>query len=111
MSFALAVGQFVWGAAQPLFGAVADHYGAYRVLIFGAVLLAAGGALATWSSSGFGFTLSFGVLLAAGTAAGSFAILIGSTPRSRRPRARSPPASSMRAARSASSCSHRSSSC
>jgi len=79
VSFALAIGQFVWGAAQPLFGAVADHYGTYRVLIFGAVLLAAGGALATLSSSGFGFTLTLGILLAAGTAAGSFAILIGST--------------------------------
>src|SRR5450755_2096535 len=52
VSFALAIGQFVWGAAQPLFGAAADHYGTYRVLIFGAVLLAAGGALATLSSSG-----------------------------------------------------------
>jgi predicted MFS family arabinose efflux permease len=79
VSFALAIGQFVWGAAQPLFGAVADHYGTYRVLIFGAVLLAAGGALATLSSSGVGFTVTLGILLAAGTAAGSFAILIGST--------------------------------
>jgi predicted MFS family arabinose efflux permease len=79
VSFALAIGQFVWGAAQPLFGAVADHYGTYRVLIFGAVLLAAGGVLATLSSSGVGFTLTLGILLAAGTAAGSFAILIGST--------------------------------
>jgi len=79
VSFALAIGQFVWGAAQPLFGAAADHYGTYRVLIFGAVLLAAGGALATLSSSGVGFTVTLGILLAAGTAAGSFAILIGST--------------------------------
>jgi predicted MFS family arabinose efflux permease len=79
VSFALAIGQFVWGAAQPLFGAVADHYGTYRVLIFGAILLAAGGALATLSSSGAGFTVTLGILLAAGTAAGSFAILIGST--------------------------------
>jgi predicted MFS family arabinose efflux permease len=79
VSFALAIGQFVWGAAQPLFGAAADHYGTYRVLIFGAVLLAAGGALATLSSSGAGFTVTLGILLAAGTAAGSFAILIGST--------------------------------
>jgi predicted MFS family arabinose efflux permease len=79
VSFALAIGQFVWGAAQPLFGAVADHYGTYRVLVFGAVLLAAGGALATLSSSAAGFTVTLGILLAAGTAAGSFAILIGST--------------------------------
>ena len=79
VSFALAIGQFVWGAAQPLFGAVADHYGTYRVLVFGAILLAAGGALATLSSSGAGFTVTLGIVLAAGTAAGSFAILIGST--------------------------------
>src|SRR5580704_2474576 len=58
VSFALAIGQFVWGAAQPLFGAVADHYGAYRVLIWGAVLLAAGGALATLSSSGVAFAVT-----------------------------------------------------
>src|SRR3984957_1600422 len=79
VSFALAIGQFVWGAAQPLFGAIADHYGAYRVLIWGAVLLAAGGALATRSASGLGFTMTLGILLSAGTAAGSFAILIGVT--------------------------------
>jgi predicted MFS family arabinose efflux permease len=79
VSFALAIGQFVWGASQPLFGAIADHYGAYRVLIWGAVLLAAGGALATRSASGLGFTMTLGILLSAGTAAGSFAILIGVT--------------------------------
>jgi predicted MFS family arabinose efflux permease len=89
LSFALAIGQFVWGAAQPLFGAVADHYGAYRVLIWGAVLLAAGGALATRNSSGPGFALTLGLLLSAGTAAGSFAILIGVTSRSLTPAARS----------------------
>jgi predicted MFS family arabinose efflux permease len=89
VSFALAIGQFVWGASQPLFGAVADHYGAYRVLIWGAVLLAAGGALATRSSSGVGFTLTLGILLSAGTAAGSFAILIGVTSRSLSPDRRS----------------------
>jgi predicted MFS family arabinose efflux permease len=89
VSFALAIGQFVWGAAQPLFGAVADHYGAYRVLIWGAVLLAAGGALATRSSSGPGFALTLGVLLSSGTAAGSFAILVGVTSRSLSPAARS----------------------
>jgi predicted MFS family arabinose efflux permease len=79
VSFALAIGQFVWGAAQPLFGAVADRFGAHRVLIAGGLLLAAGGALARWNTSAAGFTLSLGLLMAAGTAAGSFAILIGVT--------------------------------
>jgi MFS family permease len=89
VSFALAIGQFVWGAAQPIFGAIADHYGAYRVLIAGALMLAAGSALATWSSSGLGFTLTLGLLMAAGAAAGSFAILIGITAQSLPPGKRS----------------------
>jgi len=54
ISFALAIGQLVWGAAQPLFGAIADHYGAYRVLIAGGLLLAAGAALASWSTTELG---------------------------------------------------------
>jgi len=82
VSFALAIGQFVWGAAQPLFGALADHYGAYWVLVLGAVLLTAGSALAAVSSSGWALSLALGVLVAAGTAAGSFALLIGVTARS-----------------------------
>lgn len=82
VSFALAIGQFVWGAAQPIFGAIADHYGAYRVLLAGGLMIAVGCALAVWSSSGLGFTLTLGVLMAAGTAAGSFAILIGVTAQS-----------------------------
>jgi predicted MFS family arabinose efflux permease len=82
ISFALAIGQFVWGAVQPLAGVFADRYGAHRVLIAGAVLLAAGAALARVSSSELGFTASLGLLVAAGTAAGSFAILIGVTAQS-----------------------------
>jgi predicted MFS family arabinose efflux permease len=77
ISFALAIGQFVWGAAQPVFGAIADHFGAYRVLLLGALLLSAGAALASWSTTETGLILSLGVLVAAGSAAGSFAILIG----------------------------------
>jgi hypothetical protein len=40
ISFALAVGQFMWGASQPVFGAVADKYGAGRVIVLGGVMLA-----------------------------------------------------------------------
>jgi predicted MFS family arabinose efflux permease len=79
ISFALAIGQLVWGAAQPLFGAIADHFGAYRVLIVGGLMLAAGSALASRSTSELELILSLGVLVAAGSAAGSFAILIGVT--------------------------------
>src|ERR1700679_3669184 len=79
ISLALAIGQLVWGAAQPLFGAIADHYGSYRVLIVGGLMLAAGTALASHSTTELGLIFSLGILVAAGSAAGSFAILIGVT--------------------------------
>src|SRR5512134_318037 len=48
ISFAMAVGQFVWGASQPVFGAIADRYGPTRVVVGGAVLLALGSVLTTF---------------------------------------------------------------
>lgn len=79
ISFALAVGQFVWGAVQPLFGAVADQHGPGRVLVMGGLLLVAGTALAPLFDSQFGLLLTLGVLTAAGAGAGSFSVLIGAT--------------------------------
>jgi len=77
ISFAMAVGQFVWGAAQPLFGMLADKVGSYRVIVIGAVLLASGMAITPWMDSGTGLVLAMGILTAAGAGAGSFSILIG----------------------------------
>ncbi|MDN4054463.1 MFS transporter [Massilia sp. YIM B02763] len=79
ISFAMAVGQFMWGASQPVFGAVADKYGPGRVLVLGGVLLAAGLAATPFVSSQWGLLLTLGVLSAAGAGAGSFSILIGAT--------------------------------
>jgi predicted MFS family arabinose efflux permease len=89
ISFALAVGQFMWGAAQPVFGALADHYGAFRVLVVGALLLCVGLALTTYATSQTGLLLTLGVLSAAGAGAGSFSILIGGTARTLNPKQRS----------------------
>ncbi|SMP65163.1 MFS transporter [Noviherbaspirillum suwonense] len=77
ISLALAVGQLMWGVAQPIFGAVADRYGSMRVIILGALMLAAGTALTPFMHSQAGLLLSMGVLSAAGAGAGSFSILIG----------------------------------
>ena len=77
LSFALAVGQFVWGAVQPITGAIADRYGPGRVLAGGIVLLAAGTALTPFMTSAFGMTVVLGVLVAAGAGACSFSVLIG----------------------------------
>jgi len=89
ISLALAVGQFMWGASQPVFGAVADKYGPARVIVLGGVMLAAGLAATPFVSSQWGLMLTLGILSAAGAGAGSFSILIGATaqrlPPARRP--------------------------
>jgi MFS family permease len=79
ISFAMAVGQFVWGASQPIFGAIADRYGPTRVVMLGALLLAGGMAATPFVSSEWALMLTLGVLAAAGAGAGSFSILIGAT--------------------------------
>lgn len=79
ISFALAIGQFVWGLAQPIFGAVADKKGSYSVLVFGTLLLAAGLALTPLVQSEWSLILTMGILSAAGAGAGSFSVLIGAT--------------------------------
>jgi predicted MFS family arabinose efflux permease len=77
ISFALAVGQFMWGLAQPIAGAFADRFGPGRVLGAGIVLLAIGMALTPLWPSSFGLVMTLGVLAAAGSGAGSFSVLIG----------------------------------
>ncbi len=78
ISFALAIGQFMWGATQPLFGIVADRHGPGRVIVAGAFLLALGTALTAYANSQWALIMTLGVLSAAGAGAGSFSILIGS---------------------------------
>jgi MFS family permease len=89
ISLAMAVGQFMWGASQPIFGAVADKWGPARVIVVGGVMLALGLAATPFVSSQFGLMMTLGVLSAAGAGAGSFSILIGATaqrlPAERRP--------------------------
>lgn len=77
VSLAMAVGQFIWGAAQPLFGMLADRVGSYRVIVIGAVLMALGMAVTPLMGSSFGLVFAMGILTAAGAGAGSFSLLIG----------------------------------
>ena len=77
ISFALAVGQFAWGAIQPVAGAVADRYGPRPVLVAALLVLAVGCAVTPFVHSGFGLALTFGLLASIGSGAGSFSVLIG----------------------------------
>ena len=81
VSFAMAVGQFVWGAVQPVSGALADRFGAARVLAGGVLILALGCALTPLLTSSLGLVLTIGILTAVGSGAGSFSVLIGSLAR------------------------------
>ena len=77
VSFALAVGQFVWDAAQPVFGIIADRAGPVRVMMVGGALLALGLAATPFMDSAIGLVFFLGVVAAAGAGAGSFSILFG----------------------------------
>ena len=77
ISLALAIGQFTWGAIQPVAGAFADRYGPRTVLIGGLVILALGCAITPFMGTGFGLVVSLGLLSAMGSGAGSFSVLIG----------------------------------
>lgn len=88
ISLALAIGQFSWGAVQPIAGAAADRYGPRVVLIAGVLLLALGSALTPFMGSSFGFIVSLGLLSAIGSGAGSFSVLIGAAAQRLPPEAR-----------------------
>jgi len=77
ISLALAVGQFTWGAIQPIAGAAADRYGPRAVLISGILLMALGCAITPFMGSGFGLIVALGILANMGSGAGSFSVLIG----------------------------------
>jgi MFS family permease len=77
ISLAMAVGQFMWGAIQPVAGAVADRYGPEKVLVGGLLLLALGSAVTPFMGSTWGLIVSLGLLSAMGSGAGSFSVLIG----------------------------------
>lgn len=79
ISFAMAVSQLMWGAIQPLTGAIADRYGPTWVLTGGILLLALGNALAPLLPGTLGLVISLGLLAALGAGAGSFSVLLGAT--------------------------------
>ena len=81
ISFAMAIGQFSWGAIQPVAGAVADRYGARPVLLAAVVLLSLGCAVTPFMESGFGLVVAIGLLTQLGAGGASFSVLIGAAAR------------------------------
>ena len=75
-AFALAVQNLLWGMAQPVAGAIADRFGAIRVLCAGAVLYTLGLVLMAHSTSAAMLDLSAGVLIGFGLSGTTFPIVL-----------------------------------
>jgi predicted MFS family arabinose efflux permease len=76
-AFALAIQNIAWGLAGPLAGMLADRYGAFRVIIVGALFYAAGLVLMALATSGLAFTGSAGVLLGLAQSGTTYAVIYG----------------------------------
>jgi len=77
ISFALAINHLMWGAWQPVFGAMADRFGPNVVIVFGGLLLAGALVVVPFATSAPGVVLTLGIGVAAGAAAGSMSTLLG----------------------------------
>src|SRR5580700_956557 len=66
ISLAVAIGQFVWGLGQPVFGAFADRYGPGRVIAFGGIMLASGLAMTPFVHSEWALIAVLGIVSAFG---------------------------------------------
>ncbi|WP_027961409.1 MFS transporter [Halomonas halodenitrificans] len=88
-AFALAIQNLLWGLSQPLAGALADRYGAARVVVAGGALYALGLLFMGLSDSAWGMTLSAGVLIGLGLSGTTFSVVLGAVGRAVAPEKRS----------------------
>ena len=76
-AFAIAVQNLAWGCFGIFAGMVADRFGAFRVIVGGALLYAAGLAGMALSPSVTLFTLTAGILIGAAQAGTTYAVIYG----------------------------------
>ncbi|MGB7259270.1 MAG: MFS transporter [Pseudolabrys sp.] len=76
-ALAIAVQNLLWGVGQPFAGAIADRYGAPKVLGLGALLYALGLYLMASATTPSMLTLSAGVLIGFGLSGCAFTIVVG----------------------------------
>jgi MFS family permease len=76
-AFAMAVQNLSWGLFGIFAGMAADRFGAFRVLIAGALMYTLGLLGMAWSTSTTGFALTAGVLIGAAQAGTTYAVIYG----------------------------------
>ncbi len=80
-SMALALQNLIWGAAQPITGAIADKYGSGRTLAAGGLLYAVGLAFMAIGDTPFLFNVNAGLVVGIGVSATGFPIVLGAVAR------------------------------
>lgn len=78
---AMALQNLCWGIGQPFFGAIADRYGTWRVILIGALLYISGLILMAYAAAPVWLYIGGGVLVGLGVAACSFGIILASIAR------------------------------
>ena len=73
----IALQNLVWGAIQPITGALADRYGALKIMVAGGVLYALGLAGMAVSSDVLNFTLAGGLLIGLAQTATTYSVVYG----------------------------------
>jgi MFS family permease len=76
-AFAMAVQNLSWGLAGPIAGMLADRFGAFRILMAGSVLYAAGLVLMSLSTTGPAFIASTGLLIGMAQSGTTYAVVYG----------------------------------
>ncbi|WP_110949028.1 MFS transporter [Pseudomonas bohemica] len=88
-AFAIALQNLIWGLAQPFTGALADRFGAAKVVFVGGILYAVGLALMSMADSPATLSLSAGLLIGIGLSGTTFSIILGVVGRALPPEKRS----------------------
>lgn len=88
-SFAIAMQNLLWGIAQPFAGALADRYGAGKVVAIGGLLYVIGLVGMSLSDSPSTLMLSAGVFIGIGLSGTSFSVILGVVARALPPEKRS----------------------
>ena len=73
----IALQNLIWGAVQPITGALADRYGAFKIMVAGGILYALGLAGMAVSSDVMNFTLAGGLLIGLAQTATTYSVVYG----------------------------------
>jgi len=73
----IALQNLIWGAVQPVTGALADRYGAFKIMVAGGLLYALGLAGMAVSTDTLNFTLAGGLLIGLAQTATTYSVVYG----------------------------------